>query len=333
MSPLPYVPPRFHTAVGLHLVKNLLASDPVSPPLLMGIHGESGVGKSFQLDLVLKSIGVDVHPISSADLESDHANDPSRLLRKTYLAAAERMATGGVGVAAVVINDIDAALGDWGELVQYTVNRQLVIGELMHLCDRPQSVQGVPNERVPVFLTANDFTKLYGPLMRLGRMKLYHWAPQGNELETMVAATFPHLPATETSALVTRFSGETISFFAQLRSESIDDEILHLISPQSGSGLSSAESVQNVILSSRDNGLSLSAAPSFSTLLDIGQRLVAERANVKNYLTPSHPVQDLVAGSEPQHVPPTGESIGAGSDLSRWSRAMGRLRTTLRTFQ
>ena len=57
---------------------------------------------------------------------------------------------------AIIINDIDAAIGDWGDLVQYTVNRQTVYSELMHLCDYPNIVQGFKTHKIPIVTTGND---------------------------------------------------------------------------------------------------------------------------------------------------------------------------------
>lgn len=224
-----HISPRFCAEIELHLVRNLIRLPAPGTPLLLGIHGPAGVGKSFQLDTVLRQVGVAVLPISSADLESDRANDPARLVRKTYLDAAQKMEADGVVAAAVVINDIDAALGDWGAMVQYTVNRQLVIGELMHLCDRPSSVTGRPNQRVPIFLTGNDFTKLYGPLRRSGRMKLFHWRPDAGEMVEILRAVLPQLPIADIAELVEQFPDKSTSFFVDALNDARDQYVRSLL--------------------------------------------------------------------------------------------------------
>lgn len=86
-------------------------------------------------------------------------------------------------MSALVINDLDAGVG---RLVntQCTVNNQIVVATLMNLCDNPTNVsvgeQWVQNEqlsRVPIIVTGNDFSKLYAPLIRDGRMEKFYWQP------------------------------------------------------------------------------------------------------------------------------------------------------------
>ena len=60
---------------------------------------------------------------------------------------------------------------------QVTVNNQIVVSTLMNMCDDPTRVsigevwrEEAMNIRVPVFVTGNDFSTLYAPLIRDGRM-------------------------------------------------------------------------------------------------------------------------------------------------------------------
>ena len=45
-----YVSPRFHRVVSLHVLKNLLKRVESQVPLLLGVHGPSGEGKTFQCE-------------------------------------------------------------------------------------------------------------------------------------------------------------------------------------------------------------------------------------------------------------------------------------------
>ncbi|WP_454164309.1 AAA family ATPase [Gordonia iterans] len=216
--------------MALHLVRNVHARPAFGTPLLLGIHGNPGVGKSFQLDAVLREIGVAVTAISSSELESDRANDPARLIRRKYLDAAASVETQDVAIAAIVINDIDAAIGDWGSLVQYTVNRQAVMGELMHLCDRPSAVQDTPNKRVPIFVTANDFSKMYQPLVRSGRMRSFRWEPTADEMTDALLSVLPGLSRAEVNSLVDAYPCQPISFFVDALNYARDLEIGTLFS-------------------------------------------------------------------------------------------------------
>ena len=65
---------------------------------------------------------------------------------------------------------------------QTTVNNQMVVGTLMNLCDHPTRVSigqdwreaDVVN-RVPIIVTGNDFSTLWAPLIRDGRMDKFYW--------------------------------------------------------------------------------------------------------------------------------------------------------------
>jgi hypothetical protein len=70
------IPPRFMDAVTLHLVKNFLAeSGQLSHgvPLILGIWGAKGCGKSFNVELVCKKMGVQPIIMSSGELEDEYA--------------------------------------------------------------------------------------------------------------------------------------------------------------------------------------------------------------------------------------------------------------------
>lgn len=80
-------------------------------------------------------------------------------------------------MCSLFINDLDAGAGRMGDTTQYTVNNQMVNATLMNIADSPTNVQlpGVyKNEeipRVPIVCTGNDFSTLYAPLIRDGRME------------------------------------------------------------------------------------------------------------------------------------------------------------------
>jgi len=83
----------------------------------------------------------------------------------------------------LLINDLDAGAGRVDKSTQYTVNTQLVNGTLMNIADNPTDVQlpgsyeTQPINRVPIIVTGNDFSTLYAPLIRDGRMEKFYWEP------------------------------------------------------------------------------------------------------------------------------------------------------------
>lgn len=229
-----HVPQRFRRPVVVHIIKNLAADHIGHVPLLLGIQGPSGEGKTFQCDLVLNEIEAEIFAISGGQLESKEAGEPAELLRLTYIRASRFMQDNSDRCAVVLMNDVDTGLGHWGDLVQYTVNRQTVFGELMHLADYPTLVEGRTTLRVPLILTGNNFQGLYSPLVRAGRMTCLIWEPAFEERVEIVARLFTELSRAEVlqllKALTERarllgFGPLPVAFFSHLRAAMVDDAL------------------------------------------------------------------------------------------------------------
>jgi SpoVK/Ycf46/Vps4 family AAA+-type ATPase len=142
------VPERFADAIDQHLVFNFAAVR--AWPLVLGIFGRPGDGKSFQLRAQLDRRRVSVVSINAADLESDRAGAPGKLVLEMYESAGHRADEDSP--AALVVDDFDTTVGEW-EHSTTTVNHQQVLAQLMHLADSPQEAAGKTLRRVPVFIT------------------------------------------------------------------------------------------------------------------------------------------------------------------------------------
>ena len=197
-----YLSNNLKKTIHSHILKNAMKDYEYNVPLILGIHGPSGEGKTFQCEQILKEIGAKSFLISGGQLESPNAGKPAELIRETYLRASNSIDLGNIGV--VLINDIDTGLGDWG-MVQYTINRQTAFGELMHLVDYPTVVGGQKCNRVPIIITGNDFTKLYSPLVRAGRLLAYEFAPKPVEKGKIIKGIFPELTENECQLLLNEF--------------------------------------------------------------------------------------------------------------------------------
>lgn len=234
-----YIPERFQKAILVHLFKNLWAKELPSVPLVLGIHGPSGVGKTFQCQRILEDLDAQVFLISGGEMESKDAGEPARLVRHTYLRAGEAILEKKTNLAVLVINDIDTGLGNWGENVQTTVNTQIVAGELMHITDFPMFVENQPTLRIPIIVTGNDFTKLYSPLIRAGRMTSFEWKPTIEEKTQIVSRIFQELSEMEAGYLVSELSNYAreakrieeldIAIFTEIRSTMYDEHVWHIL--------------------------------------------------------------------------------------------------------
>lgn len=231
-----YIAPRFLNKLAVHITKNFLDLPKVKVPLILGIHGRKGEGKTFQCELVYQKMGVEVVHISAGELESPDAGDPARLIRLRYREAAELIRVRGK-MAVLMINDLDAGAGRVDQGTQYTVNTQLVNATLMNIADNPTNVQlpgsydDTPLHRVPIIVTGNDFATLYAPLVRDGRMEKFYWEPSRDDKVGIVGGIFSEdgLSASEAEKLVDHFPDQSVDFYGALRSRLYDEQVERFI--------------------------------------------------------------------------------------------------------
>jgi hypothetical protein len=183
-------------------------------PLVLGVFGRPGDGKSFQIRTHLERRGVLVVSINAADLESDRAGQPGKLVLSSYEDAGHRTSEGTP--AALVVDDFDTTAGEW-EQSTGTVNHQQVLAQLMHLADSPTEAAGKKLQRAPVFVTGNDLSKIYPPLRRPGRMRPFLWLPSEGERQEIVEHIMePILDHGETGELLAELPEASIAFFSDL---------------------------------------------------------------------------------------------------------------------
>ena len=231
-----YVSPRFLDKLAIHITKNFIDFPGVRVPLILGVHGKKGEGKSFQCELVFQKMGIDPVRMSAGELESPDAGDPVRLIRMRYREAAELVKVRGK-MSVLLINDLDAGAGRVNQNTQYTVNTQLVNGTLMNIADNPTDVQlpgsyeTEPIQRVPIIVTGNDFSTLYAPLIRDGRMEKFYWEPNSDDRMGIVAGIFgvDGLSLSDVQQLVSHFADQSIDFFGALRSRLYDEQVRQFI--------------------------------------------------------------------------------------------------------
>jgi len=231
-----YIAPRFRNKLAVHITKNFLDLPGIKVPLVLGIHGHKGEGKTFQCELVFDLMKVEAVHMSAGELESPDAGDPGRLIRLRYREAADIIRKHGK-LAVLMINDIDAGAGRVDGATQYTVNTQLVNATLMNIADNPTNVQlpgsydSEPLPRVPIIVTGNDFGTLYAPLIRDGRMEKFYWEPNREDRLGIISGIFEPdgLTRAQVKQLVDHFKGQSIDFFGALRSSIYDEQILEFV--------------------------------------------------------------------------------------------------------
>nr|ABI94076.1 chloroplast ribulose-1,5-bisphosphate carboxylase/oxygenase activase large protein isoform [Acer rubrum] len=277
-----YIAPAFMDKLVVHITKNFMSLPNIKIPLILGIWGGKGQGKSFQCELVFAKMGITPIMMSAGELESGNAGEPAKLIRQRYREAADIIKKGKM--CCLFINDLDAGAGRMGGTTQYTVNNQMVNATLMNIADNPTSVQlpGMYNKeenpRVPIIVTGNDFSTLYAPLIRDGRMEKFYWAPTREDRIGVCKGIFrsDNVADGELIKLVDTFPGQSIDFFGALRARVYDDEVRKWIS---GIGV---DSIGKNLVNSK-NGPPTFEQPKMTIdkLLEYGNMLVQEQENVK----------------------------------------------------
>jgi ribulose bisphosphate carboxylase small subunit len=289
-----YVSPRFLDKVAIHITKNFMDLPGVRVPVILGVHGRKGEGKSFQCELVFKLMGIEPVRMSAGELESPDAGDPVRLIRSRYREAADLIKVRGK-MCVLLINDLDAGAGRIDKTTQYTVNTQLVNGTLMNIADNPTDVQlpgsyeTEPTPRVPIIVTGNDFSTLYAPLVRDGRMDKFYWEPSLEDRLGIVAGIFEEdrLSAADVDRLVATFPNQSVDFFGALRSRVYDEQVRAFIR-QVG-----VDRVSSHLVNNPDKTLSAGRAQvTLEHLIGLGSEMVTEQ----NRLVRSQLAQAYVSG-------------------------------------
>jgi hypothetical protein len=118
----------------------------------------------------------------------------------------------------------------------------MVNATLMNIADNPTNVQlpGMYNKednpRVPIIVTGNDFSTLYAPLIRDGRMEKFYWAPTREDRIGVCTGIFKtdHVAPEDVVKLVDTFPGQSIGKFL----DQIVDRTCYFVKPCTNSEVS-----------------------------------------------------------------------------------------------
>ncbi|KAA0058685.1 hypothetical protein IC582_002377 [Cucumis melo] len=228
-----YIAPTFMDKVVCHIVKNFIVHLlNVKVPLILGVWGGKGQGKSFQTELIFQMMGVEPVIMSAGELESERAGEPGKLIRERYRTASQVVQNQGK-MSCLMINDIDAGIGRFGQ-TQVTVNNQIVSGTLMNLADNPTRVSVGQDwreadilHRIPIILTGNDFSTIYAPLIRDGRMEKFYWQPNREDIVNIVHRMYEKdgISRAQVVDIVNTFPNQALDFYGALRSRTYDSAI------------------------------------------------------------------------------------------------------------
>nr|AGZ15382.1 ribulose bisphosphate carboxylase/oxygenase activase 1 [Phaseolus vulgaris] len=306
-----YIAPAFMDKIVVHITKNFLSLPNIKVPLILGIWGGKGQGKSFQCELVFAKMGINPIMMNAGELENGNAGKPAKLIRQRYREAADIIRKGKM--CCLFSNDLDAGAGRLGGTTQYTANNQMVNATLMNIADNPTNVQlpGMYNKeenpRVPIIVTGNDFSTLYAPFIRDGRMEKFYWAPTRDDRIGVCQGIFrtDGIPKEDIIKLVDTFPGQFIDFFGALRARVYDDEVRKWIF---GVGV---ENVGKKLVNSKEGPPTFEQPQmSFSKLLEYGNMLVQEQENVKRVQLADKYLNEAALGDANEDAMNTGNFYG-----------------------
>ena len=300
-----YIAPAFLDKLTIHIAKNFMELPKIKVPLILGIWGGKGQGKTFQCNLAFKKLNISPIVMSAGELESGNAGEPAKLIRQRYREASDTIKKGKM--CALFINDLDAGAGRMGDATQYTVNNQMVNATLMNIADNPTNVQlpGVYKEetipRVPIICTGNDFSTLYAPLIRDGRMEKYYWNPTREDRIGICMGIFQedNLSRADVEQLVDRFPNQSIDFFGALRSRVYDDKVREFVTDLG------VENVGRRLVNSKEGAVKFDKVEmNLTVLMSYGNALVKEQDNIKRIqLADSYMADADLAGSTGSSLP------------------------------
>lgn len=306
-----YIAPAFLDKLVVHITKNYISLPSIKVPLILGIWGGKGQGKSFQCELVFAKMGINPIMMSAGELESGNAGEPAKLIRQRYREAADIIKKGKM--CCLFINDLDAGAGRMGGTTQYTVNNQMVNATLMNIADNPTCVQlpGMYNKeenpRVPIIVTGNDFSTLYAPLIRDGRMEKFYWAPTREDRIGVCTGIFQAdgVPFEDIVKIVDTFPGQSIDFFGALRARVYDDEVRKWIFDVG------VDKVGKRLVNSREGPPEFEKPKmTLEKLLEYGNMLVQEQENVKRVQLADKYLNEAALGDANQDAIKSGSFYG-----------------------
>ncbi|VAH92437.1 unnamed protein product [Triticum turgidum subsp. durum] len=271
------------------------------------------IAPAFMDKLVVHLAKMGINPImmSAGELESGNAGEPAKLIRQRYREAADMIKKGKM--CCLFINDLDAGAGRMGGTTQYTVNNQMVNATLMNIADAPTNVQlpGMYNKeenpRVPIVVTGNDFSTLYAPLIRDGRMEKFYWAPTRDDRIGVCKGIFQTDNVSDESVvkIVDTFPGQSIDFFGALRARVYDDEVRKWVT---STGI---ENIGKKLVNSRDGPVTFEQPKmTVEKLLEYGHMLVQEQDNVKRVQLADTYMSQAALGDANQDAMKTGSFYG-----------------------
>ncbi|MCL1805614.1 MAG: AAA family ATPase [Clostridiales bacterium] len=225
-----YIPERFERAILKHIILNNTALEINNNqfPLLLGIQGPYGFGKTYMVKEICRKYKIELHPLSTSELSGSMEADSTRHLKRIYSTlCADIWQNKRCGV--LLIDDFHLTIATEDTLGK-TVNSNILAAYLMNLCDNPVVVTNV---RAPIILTGNNFRRIYPAIVRDGRMDIFTWDPSIKEIDPIVRqlfrTKFAGVEDDVLTAMLDRYAEMNIAFFEQVTQDLMNSSVTQAI--------------------------------------------------------------------------------------------------------
>ncbi len=206
---------RFKKTVLAHVISIYLQNnDRYLPPVFLVIEGPAGEGKTSQAIASCIQCGITVLYISASQLSGSHEHDAIDVMEAVYKKSTDMKKQGEK--VAIIVDDFHLSNASVDDNVKRTINSPLLTGYLMNLTQKKDE------EKIPIILTGNDFSHVYGPLIRAGRADRFEWSPNYEEKKHIVESIFHdflNCSSVEFDRFFERCSKASIADFSQLKND------------------------------------------------------------------------------------------------------------------
>lgn len=209
-----YIPEKFAVNILQHILLNSVKIEQYHPAPILAIQGRMGEGKTYMTENLLIAKGIKYKLISGSILAGSNEGAGVDVFDFYYDDVRASIENGWYGV--LVIDDFHLSTAATLSNAGHTTNAENLVGHLMNIADRQNGII------VPMILIGNDFTKLYPPLMRAGRMNIFDWEPRFDDKLIIVRQLlrergFDQRVCSDKQILefVQKYSNQYLAFFSQ----------------------------------------------------------------------------------------------------------------------
>lgn len=275
-SPVPggrpqVMPRRFYDRVTSHVCQSTVFTER-RPPMVLGVIGKPGMGKTENVERACRRNGWAFHWIAGSDLAGFQQGAPIEKFKQGLYAALVKKRDQSAEAAVLLIDDFDLTIMNTKADRWYTEHTQLLTSQFMSYCDKPvEYLQST--EPVSIVVTLNTIDGFHSPLIREGRMRLWQWVPTADETMAMARERLSELDERVADRVIETFRAEPIAFFAHLENEIFASAVELVIGDRDvqGQGIIPDLRVKKASFGTWMNSLKS------EWVVEVGQRVRAER--------------------------------------------------------